>query len=170
MSRKFVTSREVAFINSINRELVQHVVGQEIYYYAISKPETRVHRLYNEAIVKTWSPPVKINALVRWEDNPTKATLLGLDSSPGCEVFFHTQELEERNVVPTEGDFVEFGEVYFEITSFMQPEIVFGQINNKIMTQCKCVPSRQGQFQMGSQSDESDDRSHQVNNSEPDER
>jgi hypothetical protein len=45
MSRKFVTDREIKFINSITRELHQHVVDEEILYYAIDLSNTQVHRL-----------------------------------------------------------------------------------------------------------------------------
>ena len=34
MPRKFVGTREIAFVNSITRELHQHVVDEEIFYYA----------------------------------------------------------------------------------------------------------------------------------------
>lgn len=157
---KFVTDREIAFINAINKELLQRVVGQEIKYYAINLPQTQVHRLYQEAVKKTWAAPVNINALVLY-DNPTvKSTNFGQDSDYSAEVYFHTQELTERNVRPREGDFVEFGQVFFEITAVTQPQIVFGEINNKIMTKCVCVPSRQGQFQAGNQSDQNVDHSH----------
>ncbi len=166
MSRKFVTERELAFIAAINKELLQDVVGQEVIYYAISLPETQVHRLYNEAVKKTWSPPVKVNALVLYDNQNTVQSNFGSDSKYSVEVYFHTNELVERNLVPYEGDFVEFGQQFFEITSVTQPQLVFGQVNEKIMTKCICVPAREGQFQMGNSSSESVDRSHPVEDPE----
>lgn len=166
MAKKFITDNELAFISKINHELIQSVVGQEVNYYAISLDHTQVHRLYNEAIKKTWYPPVKVNARVLWDNPNSESTHLGVDSRYTAEVYFHTDELVERNVLPREGDFVEFGQVFFEITSVTQPQIVFGQINNKIMTKCICTPSREGQFQAGSQSDQDVDNSHPVENSD----
>lgn len=165
MSRKFVTDREIAFINAINHELIQRVVGQEVKYYALVLDKTQVHRLYNEAVKKTWAAPVEVNARVLYDNANTKSTALGQDSEYSVEVYFLTQELVERNVVAREGDFVEFGQVFFEIVSVTQPQIVFGQINNKIMTKCICVPSREGQFQAGGQSDSDKDNSHPVEQS-----
>jgi hypothetical protein len=165
LSRKFITDREVKFINDVNRELIQRVVGQTVHYYAISLERTNVHRLYNEAIKKTWSPPVEIDALVLWDNPSVSTTNLGVDSKYSLDVYFHTLELQDRNVVPREGDFVEYGQVFFEITSVTQPQMVFGQINNRIMTKCTCVPSREGQFQAGNQGSEDVDRSHPVEQS-----
>ena len=165
MARKFITDHELAFISKINHELIQYVVGQEINYYAISVEHTKAHRLYNEAIKKTWNPPVKVNARVLWDNPNSVSTTLGVDSKYTAEIYFHTDELRERNVLPKEGDFVEFGQVFFEISSVTQPQLVFGQVNNKIMTKCVCVPSREGQFQAGGQSDQEIDNTHPIDNS-----
>ena len=162
MSRKFITDREIAFVNAITNELIQNVVGQEIKYYGISIPETQVNTLYSEAIKKTWNPPVQVNCLVMYDNQNTVSSNMGQDSQYSAEVYFHALELTERNVLPREGDFVEFGQIFFEITSVTQPQLVFGQVNNKVMTKCVCVPSREGQFQMGNNSSEDVDRSHPV--------
>jgi len=162
MSRKFITDREIAFINSINKELIQSVVGQEISYYSISLEKSRANRLYDEAIEKVWDPPVLINARIMWDNTQSASTSFGVDSKYSLEVYFHNKELEERNILPKEGDFIEFGEVFFEITSVTQPQIVFGQINNKIMTKCVCVPSREGQFQAGARDSEGIQHTHPV--------
>lgn len=164
MGFKFITEREIAFINKVNKELIQHVVGQTVSYYAISLDKSKVHRLYDESVNKVWDPPVLIDARVLW-DNPNEASSgFGVDSKYSCEVYFHTQELQERNVVAKTGDFVEFGGVFFEITSVTQPQIVFGEVNNRIMTKCVCVPSREGQFQAGNRSNEGVDNSQVLSN------
>jgi len=164
MPRKFVGTREIAFINSITKELHQHVVDEEVMYYAIVLDRTKVDDLYNEAIKKVWAAPVKVTARVLYDNPTTKSGLFGPDSEYASEVYFHTQELQERNVKPREGDFVEYGQIYYEITSVTQPQVVFGQINNKLMTKCKLVPSRQQQFQAGASSVENIDHSHPIDN------
>jgi hypothetical protein len=168
MSRKFVTEKEIAFINSVNKELIQRVSGQEVNYYAISMEETRSNKLYGEAVEKSWMPPVKVNAMVEYDNTATQSTLQGVDSKYTAILYFHTQELIDRNVLPKEGDFIEFGQIFFEITSVTQPKLVFGQVNNKILTRCDCISSREGQFQAGASSDDSEDNSHPVEQSRGD--
>lgn len=164
MARKFITERELAFISRINNELIQKVVGQEVSYYEIDLEKSRVHRLYEEAVEKVWKPPVLVNARVLWDNPSSVQNTIGIDSKYTAEVYFHTNELMERNVSPKEGDFVEFGQVFFEITAVTQPQIVFGQVNNRIMTKCICVPSREGQFQAGNDSSRAVDNSHPIEN------
>jgi hypothetical protein len=164
MPRKFVGTREIAFVNSITRELHQHVVDEEIMYYAILLDKTTVDDLYNEAIKKSWANPVKVTARVLYDNPTTKTGLFGPDSEYASEVYFHTQELDQRNLKPREGDFIEYGQVFYEITSVTKPQVIFGQINNKLMTRCKLTPSREGQFQAGNNSGQNVDHSHPLDN------
>jgi hypothetical protein len=168
MAKKFVDTKMIAFIDSINRQLIQKIIGEEVKYYAVSLKQTEVQRLYNEAVQKTVTAPVSINALVKYENLNTRSMDFGLDAQFNLEVYFHNKELSERNVKPTEGDFIEYGGIFFEITSVTQPQLVYGQIEHKIMTKCVCISSREGQFQFGSRSDRDDDRSHSSSPSYPD--
>src|SRR5206468_12164104 len=122
MSTKFILDREIAFINAINKELIQNVIGQEIFYYEISVPQSRANRVYGESVRKTWKPPVMVNALVRYDSSTVQTTNAGPDTKFEADVYFHTQELQERNVSPKEGDFVEFGQIFYEISSVNQPQ------------------------------------------------
>lgn len=154
MSRKFITERELKFISDITKELLQGIVEEEVKYYAISLERSKVNELYQEAIRKVWAPPVAINALVLWGQDATRMSRFDMDAQYTLEVYFHKNELDERNVLVREGDFVEYGGVFFEITSATQPQIVYGQVNNKVMVKCSCVQSREGQFAAGGDSDQ----------------
>lgn len=167
MSRKFVTERELTQLDRWTRELMQHVVVQTILYYAVDPEATRVHDLYDEAIEKVWRPPVEVSALVQYDNPSTRSTGAGPDRTHTFVADCHTQELIERNVVPREGDFVEYGQLFFEISSVTQPAQAFGQANKRHLTRLTCVPSRQGQFQAGSVASENVDRSHPLQPSKP---
>jgi hypothetical protein len=133
----------------VTKELLQGVVEEEVRYYAISLERSQVNELYEEAIRKVWSPPVAIDALVLWGQDATRVARFDLDAQYTLEVYFHKKELEERNVKVHEGDFVEYDGKFFEISSATEPQIVFGQVNNKVMVKCTCVVSREGQFAAG---------------------
>ena len=162
MARKFVTSRETALIDAWSRELIQDFVQQEIVYYAISHEESRVHDVYDEAILKEYLQPVRINARVKFDQGPTAAKGGTLDSSYNVSIQLHPDECRQRNVVPREGDFIEFGQVVFEITTVGYSQPVFGQIDDRLKYELTCVSSREGQFKVDSSRIDGIDNTHPV--------
>lgn len=167
MSRKFITTRELALIDSWNKELIQDVVQQEILYYAISYDDSVVHDVYDEAILKETYRPVRINARVGFNQGATKASGGTLDSSYTLEVELHSEECRQRNVIPRDGDFIEYGQVIFEITTVGHVEPVFGQINDKLSYRLTCVPSREGQFKADNVTSDGVDNTHPVEPARP---
>lgn len=146
MARKFISKKEIAFINRVNKELIQGVIGQEVYYYQVLSEKTAANDLYNEAINKVFGSPVQCNALVMYENTQEKIGVLPADSTYKLDVYFHNHELVERNLRPKMGDFVQFGELMFEIYSVSQPQLIAGMIEQKMMTKCNCGPARKGQM------------------------
>lgn len=137
-------------------------MGQEVIYYAMSREDTQVNA-YGESWEKSTLPPVRLNARVEYGEPVVKSTAAGPDSELTLEVYCLTDELIERNLAPVEGDFVEFGQAYFEISGVTQPQLVFGQVNNRLMTKLSCVASREAQFSAGSYSGYGgEDNSHPI--------
>lgn len=163
MARKFITTRELGLIDSWNREVIQDIVQQEVIYYGISYEDSVVHDVYDEAVLKEYLQPVRINARVEFDQGPSAAKAGTVDSSFTARVILHAEECRERNVNPREGDFVEYGQVVFEVTSVRHSQPVFGQINDKLKYELSCVPSRQGQFKVDSVKSDGVDNTHPVN-------
>jgi hypothetical protein len=143
---KFVGAKELAFFHAVNRELIQSVVQQEILYYQILAERTQRDDLYNESTKKVWSNPVKINALIMYENSTEQITMLPPDSKFNIDIYFHKQELVERNVNPNMGDFVKFGKALYEILNVSEPQPIAGMIDEQMMVKCPCTPARRGQF------------------------
>lgn len=162
MARKFITTRELKLIDSWSRELIQGTVQQEVIYYAISYEDSHVHDVYEEAIQKEYYQPVRINARVEFDQGATEAERGSLSSTYSATVQLHAEECRERNLNPREGDFVEFGQVVFEVTSVRYSQPVFGQINDKLKYELTCVPSREGQFKVDSVRGDGIDNTHPV--------
>lgn len=167
MAKKFVTTREIALIDSFNRELIQGTVQQEIIYWAISYEESAVHPVYNESIRKAYQVPVKLNARIEFSQGETRMKDGALDATYTLEAYCHAAELAERNISPREGDFVEYGQVMFEISTVSRPQLVFGQANDKIMVKLTCVPSRESQFKAENDTFEAEDNTHPVEPARP---
>lgn len=146
MSRKFIGKKELAFVDAINREVIRDIVGQQVYYYEILADQTKEDDLYHEAIQKTYKAPVKVSALVYYENTQESVTAFPPDMKFAVEVYIARQELEEVRLEPKMGDFVQFGQVMYEVYQTTQPQMLFGMIEEKAMTKLVCGPARKGQF------------------------
>ena len=143
----FTGAKERDLVKQVNDELIERVIGQTILYYPISQEKTNYHELYGEAINKTFLPPVRVHALVDWEGSETTSTAFGIDRKATITVHFHKRRLvEDQDLYVREGDFVLYGNDYYEIVSLGQPREIFGQTKHKMEIVAKCTMAREGLF------------------------
>ena len=126
--------------------MVQKTISQKVIYYSVSEKETNTHRLYDEAIRKTVHIPVEVNALILYQEPEQSVGHFSFDTIYKIEVYFHFEELQERNVIPREGDFVKFNTILYEIEHLTRPQIVFGQMENEVMVKARCSVARESQL------------------------
>ena len=124
----FLGKKERDLVKQINDELIEKVIGQQILYYPIDLEITNFHELYGEAIKKSYLPPVRVYALVEFTDFSTSyMESAGVDKSWEINVHFHRRRLEEdQDMYVREGDFVLYGEYYYEIVKLTWPKLLFG--------------------------------------------
>ena len=143
----FLGEKERNLVKQVNDELIERVIGQGIFYYPISMKYTDFHRVYGEAIKKTFLPPVRVYALVVWEGYVTEMTNLGLDKRLSIKIHFHNRRItEDQDLYVREGDFVKYGDTFFEIVSWNQPRPLFGQVDNPVEIEVQCIKAREGTF------------------------
>ena len=144
----FAGEKERDFVKQVNEELIERVIGQQIVYYAIDPERTNYHSLYGEAIEKTFLPPIRVYALVEWEGiESAYAPSVGIDKITNITVHFHKRRLtEDQNLFVREGDFVLYGDLYYEIVSLNEPKQMFGQIEHRVEISAKCIRAREGRF------------------------
>jgi len=144
----FLGKKERDLVKQVNDELVEKVIGQQILYYPIDMETTNFHDLYGEAIEKTFLPPVRVFALVKFDDEGTSyLDSVGIDGSSQITVHFHKRRLtEDQNLFVREGDFVLYGERYYEIIKLSSSRKLFGQVNNTFETSAICKRARKGLF------------------------
>ncbi len=149
MSRRlFIGDQEINFFNAIGKELIQEIVGQTIVYYSVSERMTNGDDLYGEAIRKTVYVPLEINALVLYEAPTQTTSQFTEDTLYSIEIYFHLHELRERQIEPKNGDFVKFGENFYEVEELTKPDIVYGQVEHKVQVKARCRKARAGQFKI----------------------
>lgn len=143
----FTGKKEKDFVKQINDEVIERVIGQGVFYYPISIEHTEYHEIYGEAIIKTFLPPVRVHALVEWAEYITEAGKFGIDRRRSINVHFHKRRLtEDQNLYVREGDFVKYGDLFYEIVSLSEPQELFGQNESKMEILAKCIRAREGRF------------------------
>ena len=143
----FTGEKERNFVKQVTDEVVERVVGQGIFYYPISIEHTEVHEVYGEAITKTFLPPVRVYALVEWNEFITETGKYGVDRRRAITIHFHKRRLtEDQNLYVREGDFVKYGDLFYEIVSLSEPQQLFGQTDTKVEIVAKCIRAREGKF------------------------
>ena len=144
----FLGEKERNLVKQVNDELVEKIVGQQILYYPIDFEATNFHELYGEAIDKTFLPPVRVYALVSFdEEGSSYLDSVGIDGTSTITVNFHKRRLtEDQDLFVREGDFIKFSDRYYEILTLVEPRWLFGQGENSFEISAQCVRAREGLF------------------------
>lgn len=143
----FVGKKEKDLVKQVNDEIIERVVGQTVIYYPISLEHTNFHDLYGEAIEKTFLDPIRIYAMVKWNSQNTTTTPLGVDRIEKISVSFHKRRLvEDQDLFVREGDFVQYGENFYEILTLTEPVWLYGQVESSFEINAECVRAREGLF------------------------
>ena len=143
----FAGQKERDLVKQVNDELVERVIGQQVAYYPISLERTDFHPIYGEAIKKSFLPPVRVYALVEYGGSQSNADVFGVDKTATITVKFHKRRLlEDQDLYVREGDFVLYGEQYYEITMITWQRQLFGQIDHRFEIIASCTRAREGLF------------------------
>jgi len=144
----FFGEKERDLVKQVNDEIIERVVGQQVLYFPIDIETTNYHPLYGEAVEKTFLPPVRVHALVEFQGIETSfMDNIAVDKITKIKVNFHKRRLtEDQNLFVREGDFVRYGEVFYEIVKLMEPKLLFGQVEHRFEIQAECIRAREGVF------------------------
>jgi hypothetical protein len=145
----FLGKKERDLVKQVNDELLERIVGQQITYLPISMDYTNFHPLYGEAIEKSFLPPVRVFALVEFDGIKTTSENYGLDKEKSITVRFHERRLhEDQNLMLREGDYVQYGDSFYEIVSLTEDRQLFGQVDHLFQISAKCIRTRRGIMDM----------------------
>jgi hypothetical protein len=144
----FLGEKERNLVKQVNDELIEKVIGQQVLYYPIDMETTNFHELYGEAIEKTYLPPIRVYALVMFdEESSSYLDSVGIDGTSQITVHFHKRRLsDDQNLFVREGDFILYGERYYEIIKLSSSRRLFGQVDQKFEISALCKRARKGLF------------------------
>lgn len=144
----FLGQKERDFVKQVNDEVIERTIGQQIVYYPLDLDRTHYHPLYGEAIKKSFSPPIRVYALIEDDEYKTEyVDNIGLDKKSNLKIHFHHRRLtEDQNLFVREGDFILHGLNFYEIVELEEPKQIFGQIDKEMEISAYCIISREGLF------------------------
>ena len=146
MSRLFITPREIDFISDVVKEITKDVIGDVIYYYKVREDVSQVHDVYEEAPEKIFDPPVEVDARVQWNPKEVRTDRFGHEGIYQTEVYIHYRDMIDRGIKLEEGDFFQYGDNFFEITSIVYDKTIFGQVEHICGFVIKAKQARKGQI------------------------
>ena len=123
----FFGEKERDLVKQVNDEIIERVIGQQILYFPIDIETTNFHPLYGEAIEKTFLPPIRVHALVEFQGIESSfMENVAIDKSTKIKINFHKRRLtEDQDLFVKDGDFVKYGEVFYEIVKLLEPKLLF---------------------------------------------
>ena len=144
----FIGQKEKDLVKQVNDEIIERIVGQQILYFPIDIEHTNYHPIYGEAIEKTFLPPIRVYALVEWGGSETNyLSNIAVDEAEKIMVKFHRRRLhEDQDLFVRVGDFVRFGDNYYEIVKISEPKLLYGQAGEEFEILADCLRARDGLF------------------------
>ena len=144
----FFGQKERDLVKQVNDEIIERVVGQQVLYFPIDIETTNYHDLYWEAIEKTFLPPLRVHALVEYQGIESSFMQnIAVDKMTKITVKFHKRRLtEDQKLFVREGDFVKYGDVFYEIVKLIEPKLLFGQPEHRFEIHAECIRARDGVF------------------------
>ena len=144
MARLFITPREIDLINDLNKEITKDVIGQIVYFYKTRVDLSQPHDVYDEMTERIFDNPVEIDCRVQWNAEEIKQDKFGMDVVRKMEVYIHMRDMLDRNITISEGDFLQYGTDFFEITTVKDDKVIFGQVEYKTGFVVSAVLARKG--------------------------
>ena len=149
----FLGKKERDLVKQVNDELIEKVIGQQILYYPIDMKRTEFHDVYGESINKNFLSPIRVYVLVDWDENASTLSYvdgLHVDFSSQIVVHFHKRRVsEDQNLYTRVGDFLYYGDQYYEITTLKEPKPLFGQVDRSFEITAVCTRARGSYFNAG---------------------
>lgn len=125
----FGSNRDFNTMMGVNYELIKDIISQAVGYYKISLVDTKIN-LYGEATAKQYIGPVLLNCLIERGNFETDYGEKGIDRSRPVTFRFLKNMMIEANVYPETGDIVMYNELFYQVDSVNQNQMLLGKDSN----------------------------------------
>ena len=122
---KFVSERDYAFFQHINREIITDIVDVQVILYKMLPDITHVN-IYGESTSKARYRGVELEALVKYsKQTPSGDEGFGYDTvQEDVEFRFVRYLLERMNVYPETGDIIGYNNYFYEIDNITEAQLI----------------------------------------------
>ena len=122
----FIPQKEIEFIDSVNEELIDEIIGQSVDIYKVSIDDTD-ENIYGESTTKYYEVGFRVNCLISFENEITQDEF-GTDVDGDMEMSFQRANLSSGslNFYPEIGDIVDWNDFYWEIDGITSPKLIAG--------------------------------------------
>ena len=105
----FMPRKEVDFINAVNEELIDEIIGQSVDIYKINIENTD-ENVYGESTTKTYDTGFRVNCLILFDEPDVNQDEFGADINSSIEMYFQRENLASGslNFYPEIGDIVDW--------------------------------------------------------------
>jgi len=147
----FIGDRERVFFQRVATEVMECVTQQKIRYFAIEESLTPVDDLYNEtpASQKVFRQPIEVYALILYNEPLVETGSFSSETRYSLKMYIQKFRVEQDlKMTPRMGDFVEFGQKYFEIAKVWEPQLIAGLDTAGFKMGCyvECISTRSDIF------------------------
>lgn len=125
---RYFSSRDIRFINSINAELMDDIIQNEVTLFKMYADATSTN-IYGESkssIGKVYYPGITITALIDRAEIATDVDDFGPNRKQNVVFKFREKKLKDINFFPQTGDLILFNERYHEIDNIVQEQFLGG--------------------------------------------
>jgi hypothetical protein len=141
MARLFITDREFNFFSDIVKEVMKDISGQSVYYYPVNYSKTNPSDVYQESMEKIFDKPLYLPAVVEYLGQEANMEAGIVSVTAPIKVHLHKRDMDDNGIVPSIGDYIQFGEVNYEIKKVLNPDMQYGQIEHKYWYSVECIQS-----------------------------
>ena len=122
----FGRNRDIQVFNTVNRELLEDIISQQVGYYKIKLNDTSTN-VYGEATNKYYIGPVLLNCLIERGDFGVNRIDYNIDVTRESTFRFFKNHLIDANVYPEIGDVVFWNEHFFEVDNVNENQFIVGK-------------------------------------------
>lgn len=144
---RFVTDKDVAFMQNVNKELLDFVIETPVALWKLSMDETKVN-IYGEGTTKVYYGGIHLNCLIDRKDGQVTGDAQTVDRTQVVTFAFLRISLREKNIYPEMGDVIEFNDSYYEINNVVENQLIAGQPYFNYTISCESHLTRRSSLQL----------------------